>query len=482
MRPKIIIRFLLFSILIGQFFSLTLSSNLKIFWPFYASIIIVFIIIGWLAANKFVWLGAGCAISLIVSLIVGASIIRAHKPKDGFIQTSIVGQIIERPVLDDKQKIVLKVDETLVLINLPRYPEYRYGQSVEVIGKLEEPAVFPDFNYKNYLLGRNIYFVVNRAESVKVVSKNGSSKIKEWLYFVAGRFEETLNKSLPEPEASFAAGLLLGSKRGLSDELVLNLQRSGTSHLVAISGYNITIIVVVLSMLLTPFGRRLGFILNLVVICAFVILTGGSASVVRGAIIGLITVFAKVINRRADLANILLLSAVGIIFTNPYKLLYDAGFLLSYAAFIGIVYLAPHLRWYAAKKHLPVKFFAVSLLIETLSAQIFALPLLIYFFGQLSIIAPITNILILPVIPLAMGLIAVAGLAGLVVPLAGQWLGYLSWPFLKYPLFIIEYFGRMELSAVVLPGKKLWLFIIMYLVIITYLYLNRKRVINEQST
>lgn len=444
------------------------NVDLNIIWQVLAIIILSLIIVA-------VFFRENLIIIIVVSVIgfmIGAVYSNFRNavfvpPKEAIKQTEIVGVIHERPALSDRQQLVLWVDDQYkVLVNVGRYPEYHYGQKLQITGTIEEPVVFPEFNYKNYLKGKQIYLVMNRVDKIEDVGFEGT-KYKEILYNLANKFEASLNRSLPEPEASFAAGLLLGSRRNLPDSLNESMQITGTSHLVAISGYNITIIAGVLVILLFSLGRRTSFLLVLASIFAFVVLTGASASVVRGALVSILALFGKVMERRADQTNLLLLAAILILLFNPLMLLYDMGFLLSFAAFAGLIYLGPTLIGLFERSRLTQKSPEIirGTLAETLGAQVFTLPILLFAFGRFSLIAPIPNILILPLVPLSMLLSFIVGIFGLISPALGNISGYVAWLFLFYPLKVIELFSKIPLASYNLKQGNLALAVILYIII-----------------
>lgn len=475
-RPKIVARVVMIAVILGFFTADFVLIKINQVWPLLIVLVLALIILAITLREKLITLAVVAGVTFLSALVFGNFQNQKMIPPADFTNHSqITGMVAERPQLDDKQKVVLQVEHYKILINLPRYPEYSYGQTLKISGKLETPTVFPDFNYQNYLKGKQIYLVVNRADSVEITG-NGGSSIKSWLYQTANKFEAALNKSLPEPESSFAAGLLIGSKRGLSDTLITQMQNSGTSHLVAISGYNITIIIIALMSVLAFLGRKTAFSLSLLVTITFVVLTGASASVVRGAIVGLLAIFAKLIDRRANNTNLLLLAAVLILIFNPLMLLYDFGFLLSFSAFAGLIYFSPILSYLFNKdkwlKKLPE--FASNPLRETLSAQAMSLPLLLLAFGKFSVIAPLANVLILPLIPTAMAFSLGIGLLGMIQNFAGVLAGYIGWLLLKYPLLVIQYCGDFKLAAFDFGKNWYWLMIGLYLVIAVILFTNRK--------
>jgi len=480
-KPKIITRFVMLAIIAGflssNFLLINIYQIIILLGALLAFCIIPIIFKKDLRILVFSLIG----IFFVLSYIFANQVISHYRPTKDFIQLSeISGLINEKPVLDDKQKVVLLVRnqnrDIKVLVNLPRYPEYEYGQILKIQGKLEKPVVFEDFNYQNYLKGKQIYLVINRPSQVEIIGYKGSV-IKKWLYGFSNRFEKGLNRSLPEPEASFAAGLLLGSRRGLPDSLNTAMQNTGTSHLVAISGYNITIILLYLGMLLTFLGRRNKFFLLSLIATGFVILTGASASILRGSIVALLALFAKTIDRRADQTNILLLSALIMLMFNPLMLVYDYGFLLSFAAFSGLVYLSPVIekgfdRQKSIQKIPPI---ILNPFRETLSAQIMTLPLLVFAFGKISLVSPITNVLILPLVPIVMLASLVTGVFAIISIKLGILFGYLSWPLLHYPLFIIELFNSFNLSAIDFGKNFLWFLFLGYGLIIFWLFIWFKR-------
>ena len=476
LRPSIVALVLMLALILGLFLADLMSPGLKINLVICCSILLILLLLSYIFRSKLILLVAVSATLFVASFAYGVwQNGRFVPPQDFQNQTRIEGMIVDRPQLDDKQKIVVGVDGYKVLVNLPRYPEFSYGQVVKISGKLETPTIFPDFNYQNYLRGKQIYFVINKANRVEATGESGN-KIKTWLYSVATRFENALNVSFTEPESSFAAGLITGSKRGLPDSFISAMQNTGTSHLVAISGYNITVIIVALSYLFIFLGRKWRFVATLLIIIGFVVLTGASASVVRGGIVGLLALFGKTIGRRANQTNIMLLAALLLLIFNPLMLLFDYGFLLSFAAFAGLIYLSPLLGYWFSKKKLLSRLPKIisGPLVETLSAQFMTLPILLFAFGKLSLVAPLTNPLILPMVPLAMFLAFLPGIFGMFAASLGRILGYVAWPFLTYPIKVINLFDKVPFRAVDF-GKDVYIILpVSYLLISFIIYRNRR--------
>ena len=244
------------------------------------------------------------------------------------------------------------------------------------------------------------------------------------------------------------AGLLYGSRSGLPVDLMENFNRSGITHIIAISGYNITIIVLILMTVLIFFGfyRRQAFWITVGMIFIFVIFTGASPSVTRAAIMGTIVLLAQYFGRISSPLNLLTLAMALMLIFNPQVLWWDAGFQLSFLATIGLLYLSPLLL--NTKEGLKTTISLKETLSATMSAIILTLPLMLYQFERLSIVAPITNILILWLIPWLMLLGFLSVIISFIFFPAGQIIAWLSGFGLDYVIMMAEWFGSKRWSAI----------------------------------
>lgn len=471
MKPKIVARNILLSILFGFFLARFMNFDLEKIWPIIVTTMFaIVIILAVFRDSRLTLMGIS-----IISIIIAVSYVQyradLYQPVSEIIKlTEITGVVVSDPELDQKQKFILKIDDprksVFIQIFAERFPEYSYGDRLKIYGEIVEPSNFSDFDYREYLRARDIYLMVSRPERIELVERQAT--IIGRLYSIRKTFEKSLNRIYPEPEASFAAGLILGSRRGLPESLTEAMRATGTSHLVAISGYNVTIVIIAISTLLLILGRRSAFLLTVLIVIGFIILTGASASVVRGGIVALLVLLARTIDRRADQTNILLLSAVSILAFNPKGLFSDIGFLLSYSSFAGLIYLTEPLARFFARNRLIKKIpeTIVSPLKETLAAQIMTFPLLLFVFGQSSLIAPLSNLLILPLIPSIMLLVFIAGIFSLIFLPAGFIISAFSWPMLHFPIFIIRNFAELPITVINFGRQSEMLLIIAYLIII----------------
>jgi len=288
-----------------------------------------------------------------------------------------------------------------VLINASRYPVYEYGDVLKIRGEFKEPEMIDDFDYGKYLSRYGVYSVVDRA-SISKVGDGCGSKFFEWIYWFKDIVARRINEVFPEPYASLEAGLLLGSRKGIPQDLTDAFNKVGVSHIVAISGYNITLVIAVVFGMFGFLGRKTRAIVASVFVVLFVVLVGMGSSVVRAGIMGVVTMIGLYFGRRSLAINSILISAVLMNLWNPRIAVYDVGFQLSFLATLGLLYVSPYFERWKFWRRVPALFMIRENLALTLSAQTFALPVILKSFGRISVLCPIVNILILPFVPFAM--------------------------------------------------------------------------------
>ncbi len=260
-----------------------------------------------------------------------------------------------------------------------------------------------------------------------------------WLNDGARRFSAGMQNALPEPQASFALGLLVGQRNTLPAIITNQLIMVGLVHIVAVSGYNLTVLV--------RAAQRLGvrskyqrLIVSLGLILAFVLVTGFSASIVRAAVVSVLSLLAWYYGLRVRPAVLITLAAALTALFNPFYIWGDLGWYLSFLAFFGIMVIAPAVSARIFSR--PPKLMT-AVVLETLSAEVMTLPLIMMSFSQLSLIALVANALVVPLVPFAMLLSAVAAGAGALIP---QFAGWLAWParlLLTYMLDVVHLLANL---------------------------------------
>lgn len=327
-----------------------------------------------------------------------------------------------------------------VLLKTSLFPEYEYGDRLAVECKLLTPQAIEDFQYDRYLARYGIYSVCYEPK-IKVVAKGQGNFLVAGILKFKSAFTRRINQTISEPHAALLAGILVGSRQGIPADVSEMFKDVGITHIIAISGYNISVIVAMLAGLAASLriNRKKAFWGIIVGLIFFVILTGASASVVRAAVMGGVVLLAKQMGRASRVKNVMILSAAVMVLVNPRILLWDAGFQLSFLATLGLVYLGPLLQKRFTK--LPQAFGLQENLASTLSAIIFTMPIILFNFHRFSLVAPIVNVLILPVLPWIMLLGFVQVLAAFIWLPAGQVVGWGSWLLIEYILRVAAVFS-----------------------------------------
>lgn len=274
-----------------------------------------------------------------------------------------------------------------------------------------------------------------------------------------------------EPTGSLVSGLLLGSRRGMSEELTADLQKTGLSHIVAISGYNITLVILFVGLLLSFLSRKLKILFSLLGVVLFVLLVGAGAAVVRAALMGGIGLLALFYGRQYFVDYALWLTAFVMSLVNPLILTFDSGFHFSFLATMGLIYVVPNLQKWA--RFVPGRFLLRENFLMTISAQLMVLPVSIWNFGGFSWLAPLINLVVLPFIPLVMLLSALALLFSCFSFVGGEFLAFLTDLIVGFLIWVIGFFADLPWGFLFLKGLPWWLGMVYYGLL--YLFTRKER-------
>lgn len=232
-----------------------------------------------------------------------------------------------------------------ILLFVPRYPEHNYGDALKIKGKLETPAVSEDFDYKGYLAGRGIAAVVYYP-TIEVLEAGKGFKPLGWLYNARESLSQKMAEVLPEPQASLAQGIILGIRSEIPQTVKDNFARTGTTHVLAISGQNLSIVAgMFIATGIWFFGKKryLYIWFALAATWGYASLTGLDTPVVRAAIMLSLFLFADLLGRQRSVLPALAFAAAVMLIFNP-ALLNDASFQLSFLSILGLVIVAPPLQ------------------------------------------------------------------------------------------------------------------------------------------
>ncbi|MFH1347025.1 MAG: ComEC/Rec2 family competence protein [Spirochaetota bacterium] len=383
------------------------------------------------------------------------------------------GLVIKDPKRGEWQDLIIKLMPPYsgnISVKLPLYPSFNYGDLINFSGKIEKPLAD---EYADYLKKENISGTAAFLKT-ELVAENKGLKIKSILFDLKNKTIANLQKVLPAESAAFMSGIILGERAEFSKKLKIAMANSGTTHLVALSGYNISVIGVAIGVIFGYFlSRRWTFALSVLVILTFVLMTGAEASVVRAAVMGSILLLAKQVGRIYSFKNAIVLAAFFMILENPRILNFDVGFQLSFAALLGLVYLAPAIEklFHLNKEK---DFFGIKEnFLNSFSAQLAVAPMLISYFGNFSLIAIISNVLILTFMPITMALGFILAGLGFISYYFSLVFGWFVNLFLAYELFIIKFFGGLDIFKI--NFSSMVLFIIYYVTLVGFIILaNRK--------
>jgi len=369
----------------------------------------------------------------------------------------------ERLTLPDGAELDI---DGLVLVKAERYSQRHYGDRVRVEGLLEMPPVFEEFSYQEYLARQGIHSLIQRAH-VAPLAENQANPLLYYLFAFKRYAQSVIARILPEPQAALLTGILLGVETGIPADLMEDFAATGTTHIIAISGFNITIISGIFAGLAERlFDERRAVWVAIVGVVVYTIFVGASAAVVRAALMGILYLWGRHLRRGTFAPVSLAAAAIGMTAWNPYTL-WDVGFLLSFAATIGLVLYAEPLerafermlaRVTSAERARKIVGLISEALLVTLAAQITTIGIILYYFGRLSLVTLLTNFLILPVQSFVMIWGGVATLLGLVFLPLGQVVGWVAWVFLTFTIEMVRLTARAPFASLPLKmeGWMVW--------------------------
>ena len=362
----------------------------------------------------------------------------------------VVGELVVGEIAGASQRVSGKI-----LLTNRLYPEFSYGDTVLFRCKLSAPLPFNGFLYDAYLAKDGIYSLCRYPSNIGKAQTRpltGWKFVKGYFFKIKGSFISRLNAVLPSPASALASGILIGDTSGIPDDLMEAFRATGVIHIVAVSGYNVSIIVVAF-MLAAPYffiSRRAAWFIAVPAIIGFVVMTGAESSAVRAGIMALIAGAAAVSGRVGAVWRILVFTAAIMLLINPYVLRFDVGFQLSFLATLGLIYITPRIDKYVSSfiGHFPFfrygrNFFAIirESFSTTVGANIAVAPVIFLQFGTFSFLSPIVNVLILWAIPWIMGYSFIAAIAAYASPVLGNIISWFAWGFLEYLITVVRWFN-----------------------------------------
>ncbi len=367
----------------------------------------------------------------------------------------------------------LKGKEPLVTVKTLRYPERRLGEYCIVKGRLGKIENFTeDFDYKAFMRNKKIFYNMRVYSLDCTLDREGGLILYNRLYSLKKELVSRVEKALPEPQASLLIGIILGEERVFEESFEESLRVSGTTHIVAASGYNITLIFLMVDKGLRFINKRVRSILSILFIWLFVLISGVSVSIVRAAIMGTLTIMAGIWGYRSKVHNILPITTWVYALINP-RIIYNIGFQLSLLATLGLIYVMP-VFLSIRKSFLDDEKSEINSLVEiffsTFACTLSTLPVTINTFGVFSVISILCNLLLLPVLDLTMFVGLVGIILVYILGILGEIVLLVAWVQLKYFELVVRFFGGLEWVVFeVEKGRSLISFLILVLLVILVL-------------
>ena len=349
----------------------------------------------------------------------------------------LYGRIVEQPAVKEQKteytvkvnqviydKKVLNTDFKIILIcyNTEKDTIYNYGDYLRIKGTPEYPSQAfnaGDFDYLMYLRSKSIYTVcyAQKYQISKIAdSQKKYSNLFDFAYYIRKFMMDTVDKYIPGNEAALLKGILVGDRADFTEEMKENFSDSGLSHLVAVSGSHVVVLLFAFAYIMQKLKLN-KYIINLLgigVVVLFMLITGCTPSVVRAGIMAIVALTAYLVNREADAMTSLFFSALLILLSNPLAI-YDVGFQLSFSATASLLlfYKLIYDRFGFIPKSIR------EILSASIAAQIGTIPFTAYHFNNLSLVCLLSNIIAVP-------LTSVILISGMVLVVAACISGFLS--------------------------------------------------------
>ncbi|UCD54758.1 MAG: ComEC family competence protein [Candidatus Omnitrophota bacterium] len=344
-----------------------------------------------------------------------------HSEKTILVQ----GRIIKNPIESGKKAtFILKADSIesegkrrdtsgLTLVNLfERKTVFRYGDIVLLEGFLRQPFSYnkqSNFDYRKYLANKRIYSILNVKKGffVKKIGEDRklTTRFRRIIYSLGSKFTSHIETYLTPPYSSILTAILLGRRQKIPQALNSLFARTGTFHILAISGLHVGIIYFALKVVLKIFRvqRNLSIILSVLFLACFAILTGARPSILRATTMFSILAFGEILKRKISIFNLIGLSGFIILMMNPNQV-FDTGFILSYTAVLSIIYISPvFYKIFHVGNKLNFKYYLLTSVSVSLAAWVGLFPLVAYYFGLISPVAVAANLVVIPLLLMIMG-------------------------------------------------------------------------------
>jgi len=344
------------------------------------------------------------------------------------------------------------------------------GDIVNIEGVLSIPQNFENeygvvFDYEGYLKSQGIEFVIEKAKIEKTGKRENGLMV--FLFDIKKSFISNLERVFNFPESALLSGLLVGNKESLGEENLEMFRRAGVSHIIVLSGFNIAIVAVMIMTFAYFLPHHLKFLLATTAVILFSVMVGFEATVARATIMVLIAIGGKYIGRSYDALRALFVAGFLMITINPFIVLFDVSFQLSFMATLGLILIYPVLEEYFYR--MPKMFGLREIILSTIAVEILVIPFILFKMGQVSLVSILSNIMILPVIAPTMLFGFLSGISGYISDILSGITGFPAFILLSYEMFVIKIMSSLPFALFEVKNLSVFLVFIIYGAVIIFL-------------
>jgi len=406
-------------------------------WAISIGICVTAVLVAYKTKSK-IWLACGAVAFFGIAFVSFALFTAQHKHAAVVALSPQEFSGVVRDMTRQKSKLLVRLTGKSGTIRFTTYDvSIQEGEQLRV----RCDAFSSSFSLNAYATSRQLGFC---SDVIVLEQKAGSIS---FLTTIRRDLDDIISRALPSPESDLLSGMLLGKPSDFSSDLASTLQHTGTTHIVVLSGFNITIFAFVVSAVFRRFGigLRASTIASLTVVSLFVCLVGFSAPVVRATLLVFFVLLARARGRPYQSLGLLLLSANVMLLQNPMLLRWSLSFQLSFFATFGVMHQHLLSRPF---RFLPQSFGLRETVQTTAAATLMSVPLIAYAFGGISTVTLIANALVLPLVPFVM-------LAGLPVVLLGLFsqmgaliVGAIPFVALRFMTDVLTFFSDLPFSYI----------------------------------
>ena len=376
----------------------------------------------------------------------------------------------------------LKNKKFIIYINKNNNKLFKYGDLIKIQGEYSSPQTarnYRGFDYSKYLKILKIYGII-KIEEANLLKENDLNFVLISINNLKQKMIDHANKNMPQKTANLLLGLLIGQKDNIQEDIIKSFRTANLSHILAVSGAHTSYIILGLTYIITKSKapRRIGYIITIIILLVFIIITGASYSVIRACIMSIITISAKLFYKKENFFISICVSLFIILIQNPFAI-NDIGLKLSFLGTIGIIVFNKNITEFFIR--IKIKENIAKVLSLTFSAQLMIMPITILNFNAFSLTFFISNILASPLLGIIIILGFIAIFVSFVLNPISKILFFVLNLFLELLIFISEIVTKIPGSSILVKTPNLVFVITYYILIlfINYFFINKKNPIRR---